>query len=274
MVTNIASSAIFVLLGATILDQWLKREDLRRLRVIESTAYDAVARPLLAHWRALWMLMNGGRQLGEYDFEWPESEIRDVQRILSKFQLSEVHHSAVVRGFVENPDDVDRLCVLVTDEEWRALVYKVVRRTVHGSRRVTARWAQLFVTSRQSSEVLQELTACLNDLQELRIYMLRWVYDGETVDPVGVERFIELWRKAYVNSIVTSTQLESRGGTPEMANWQMSGRLLQDDDRRLLSSVAVRRVLGRRVSRLYTADCLPQVGGVEDKLCPAAKGSS
>ena len=273
MLTNVVSSLVLVLVGATILDQWLKREDTRKLRVIESAAYDAVARPLIAQWRILWLLINGDRQLGEADFEIPESDRDEIRRLHSKYGIGEVHHSEVSRGRAANPPDLDRICLLAVDEEWRVLTYRTVRRVVHGSRQVIARWAQLFVTSRRSSEVLEELVGCVSDLQALRTYMLPWLYEGRAVDVENVRRFVELWRKAYANWVVVGTQLESRGATPEIASWKVSIQLLQESDKEALRASTVSQGPVGRISRLYTADQLPFVAGVEDKLLLAPDAS-
>ena len=147
MLTNVVSSLLFLLVGATIVETWLSREDYRRFQVIQAAAFSSISNAPLTQRRALWFLVNGGRIQENADFRIKTEESARLDRIYRRYRIDVASEDDVRLGRKSIPDDVQRLRVLAVDREWLALAYEVMLRSLYNSRLIIARWANLLITS-------------------------------------------------------------------------------------------------------------------------------
>jgi hypothetical protein len=89
MLTNVVSSLLFLLFGATIVEAWLSREDSRRFRVIQAAAFSSLSNSPLTQRRALWFLVNGGKIMGNADFRISQEEVERLDSIFRSHGFEE-----------------------------------------------------------------------------------------------------------------------------------------------------------------------------------------
>ncbi|MDD7968428.1 hypothetical protein [Actinomycetospora lemnae] len=256
ILTNFLTSALFLLIGATFVERWLARQEDARYLVIEATAFGAVARCPLAIRRTLWFLLHAGNMRDDSDFGISEHERQTVREILARHNLAYVDESAVGRGEIETPSDVSRLKVLMQDPEWRNLAHVLVRRALHASRLVVGRWAQLLMTSRRSALALNDLSALLEDLRDIRDPLNTDHYPRGFSNEEGQVRFLEAWRRCFVNASVTYEDFALAARTLLADRW--STRLVQPADRVILqSSLSLHAESKSFVGRLYDREIGP-----------------
>jgi hypothetical protein len=276
MLTNVASSLLFLLFGATIVEAWLSREDSRRFRVIQAAAFSSLSNSPLTQRRALWFLVNGGKIMGNADFRVSQEEVERLDSIFRPHGFEEASEDDVRLGRLAIPDDVRRLKILVADRDWLELAYEVCLRSLYNSRLIISRWAHLLITSERASVALEQLALVILDLQELRKLMLSLLSrDDDSLNNSDSERFCKLWRKCFVNSCAAYGDLAQSGMSAELADWDSGMLLLQSDDRAVIQAIVAGRRDKRRfpIGRVYSPNNLPQLvfGGEGCQGAPAGK---
>src|SRR3954451_2610185 len=110
MLTNLVSSAAFTALTVTVIETWLRRQEARReaatslaeqrrLTVVRSAAYNAVARAPIAQRRIMWFLVHGGELRRVPEFEISEEHVRELRTMLARLELPETsEHSVMLEG--------------------------------------------------------------------------------------------------------------------------------------------------------------------------------
>jgi len=159
MLTNLLSSVLFVVLGLTIVNGWLRWREARRVRLVIIVAFASVGRFLLAYRRIMWFLLYGGRFLGDPDFRVTDAQSAALRDVLARHGLSEVDEHVAVQddeGSAARQMHA-RLCILAADLDWVLLAHDLLRNTFFRSRIVLSRWASLLVITDVSSAVLQEM---------------------------------------------------------------------------------------------------------------------
>lgn len=259
MLTNVVSSMLFLLMGATIVEAWLSREDSRRFQVIQAAAFSSLSNAPITQRRALWFLVNGGHIQGNADFRITPDEAARLERIYQRHGLRAASEEDVRLGRMPIPDDVQRLRELATDREWLELAYEIILRSLYNSRLIIARWAHLLITSEEASYALQQMSIVILDMQELRKKILSILSIPTARDSNEAVALIRLWRKCFVNSCAAYGDLAQSGMSADLADWDTGMLLLQPADRELIVSKARRN--GRRfpIGRVYTAEQMPAI---------------
>jgi len=117
------------------------------------------------------------------------------------------------------------------------LAHSVIRRTLHASRVVVARWAHLLITSKQSARALDEIAAVLSDLDALRILINPNDKTAVMSTNAKREEFVRRWRKAFVNAAVIYEDFEFSARLPGFIRW--SPELTQDSDREVMAAAGI-----------------------------------
>ena len=273
MLTNLVSSALFVLLGLTVVNGWLRGRDARRLRLVVVVAAASVGRFLLAYRRTMWLLLYGGRFLGDPDFEVSDERLATLRAVLARHQLSEIDEHLAV----SDDDGVAavqmhaRLCVLAADLEWVQLAHDLLRNTFFRSRIVLSRWAPLLVTSDVSSAALWEMAEQVHGGGDLFLMFRNHIHQDRShrdhshqEHPAGFasEDVAELalrWRMVFTNAVVLDWRLTALTGQQARV-WPTDGRnLLLPVDRQTLHEPGHRWRARPSVSRPYRSpDTLPR----------------
>ena len=143
MLTNLVSSAGFAVLTVTVIEAWVHRRQQRRLTVVRSAAYNAVARAPYAQTQIMWFLVHGGELRRVPEFEISETHVRQLRAILAWLGLAQTSEHDVASGAVSPPELADRFSRLAQNEHWRRVVHDVLRDALHAFRVVVARWSSL-----------------------------------------------------------------------------------------------------------------------------------
>jgi hypothetical protein len=240
MLTNLLSSAVFVVVGFTFVDRWLKRREARRLRLVIAVAFASVGRFLLAYRRVMWFLLYGGEFLGDPDFRVTDAQVAALRKILFRHGLSEVdEHVAVQDDEACSASRMqDRLQVLAGDLEWVRLAYDLLRDTFFRSRIVLSRWASLLVTTEVSSAALQEMAEQAYDLGDLFVQFRDHIRREHPAafDPAAVPGLVLQWRMVFTNTVALYWRLAHLTGQ-QSRPWPTDGRnLLLPIDREALDT--------------------------------------
>ncbi|ANY05758.1 hypothetical protein [Pseudonocardia sp. HH130630-07] len=233
MLTNVVSSLLFLLVGATLVEWWIARQDARRYRIIEVTAYGAVARAPLAARRALWGLLNGGTGSGDADFGIREHERTEIEAAFARRGLAPASELEIVHRVAPLPPDVERLAVLIGDERWRRTALTVIRRAIDSARVITARWAQVMLSAQRSAETLGAIGVVIEDLRRVRRILHE--LSGPGADPADVDRIRAAaiaWRTAFVHAADAYEHIADAAHPDTHENW--TELLIQPADLRVL----------------------------------------
>ena len=98
MLTNLVSSAGFAVLTVTVVEAWVHRRQQRRLTVVRSAAYNAVARAPFAQTQIMWFLVHGGELRRVPEFEISETHVRQLRAILAWLGLAQTSEHDVASG--------------------------------------------------------------------------------------------------------------------------------------------------------------------------------
>ena len=165
MLTNLVASGVFTAVTVTVIERWLKnqeqrqrdareeeerqrlegreREEQRRLAVVRSVAYNAVARGPIAQRRIMWFLLHGGELRFVPEFRISDEHMHELCRILARLDLTETSEHDVMDEVTDRPCSAARFDVLAQDRHWRRLVHEVLLDVVHTFRALVARWSAL-----------------------------------------------------------------------------------------------------------------------------------
>src|SRR4051794_26388654 len=264
MLTNLVSSAAFTALTVTVIETWLRRQEARReaatslaeqrrLTVVRSAAYNAVARAPIAQRRIMWFLVHGGELRRVPEFEIPEPRAARIRSTLSRLGLAQISEHDVMDG-APLPDLADRLTVLAQDGQWRQIVHETLLDAVHGFRLLIARWSNLLLTTEES-------LGALKDLAEQAEQFSRVFVEFDPRRPASdfrndeLQHRRELWARAFANAVALEEALIGKGGERSSASgpFETPGRqLLRPGD---LRSLPQRAIDGKSSSlRLYLDD--------------------
>jgi hypothetical protein len=237
MLTNLLSSVLFVVLGLTIVNGWLRWREARRVRLVIIVAFASVGRFLLAYRRIMWFLLYGGRFLGDPDFRVTDAQAAALRDVLARHGLSEVDEHVAVQD-----DDGSaarqmhaRLCILATDLDWVLLAHDLLRNTFFRSRIVLSRWASLLVTTDVSSAALQEMAEQAYDGGDLFVEFRDHIRRDRPKEfgPDDVPDLALRWRMVFTNTVVLYWRLSRLTGQQSRL-WPTDGRnLLLPIDRQL-----------------------------------------
>lgn len=245
------SSALFLVLGATLVKEWMARRDEARLRLVILVACGALARAPLAQRRAMWFALNGGHFIEDADFRLAPEAADQIRTILARHDLAEVKENDAINELVVPPGVASRISVLAADPKWAQTAYDLLRECSHGCRVIMARWAPLLTGTDKSAAILEEIALQSDQLTQVQVMLLR-VARGRVREfqPGDIDELGELWRKEFANSIALEaalTQLSGKRGP----DWAPDGwNLLEATD---LEALRAREPVGeRRSMRLYT----------------------
>ncbi|WP_345421714.1 hypothetical protein [Actinomycetospora chlora] len=257
MLTNIVSSLVFVVLGATLVERWLSRQENRRAEIITATALGAMANVPCAYQNALWFLLNGQAVHVDVDFRVTDAEQAVVAGILASHGFDVVAQTDVARGGAVPPEDVARLAVLLQDRQWVLTAHDLLLRTNQTARLILARWAQLMIASKETTRSLRQVTDLIDDIDEIRMSMNPINKHDRLATHADRELFVRRWRAGFVNAAVLYEDFGLTVGWQDFTRW--SPELTQPEDRALMEA----RGLGRRArsatGRVYTTDAPPDL---------------
>lgn len=243
--TGSLSSALFLLLGATLVQDWMDRRDEARLRLIILVACGSLARAPLAQRRMMWFLANGGTLVEDVDFRGDPTLTTQIRSVLVRNHLPECGEHLVINGSSSVPSVERSLEILAKDAEWLIAAYSLLRGLSHGFRSVIARWAPLLAGTDRSARILAELAHQSEELTRLQVILLpvaRQQSDG--LSDEGIQKLVLAWRKALANAVALDealTRLSGKRGT----GWTGDGRrLLGADDVARLRERDLRRTTG------------------------------
>jgi hypothetical protein len=222
MLTNLVSSAVFAGFTITVIERWLHRQELRqevgrrraeqrRLTVVRSAAYNAIARGPIAQRRIMWFLVHGGEFRRVPEFALSTEHMRELRAILTRLDLGETNEHDVMEGAVAQPDRLPRLAVLAADERWRRLVHDVLLDVVHHFRALIARWSALLLTTEESLHALKDLA---EQAEELSMLFVEFGGRRPTSAFSGdqLQQRLLLWSRAFVNAVSLEEALIDKGG--------------------------------------------------------------
>jgi hypothetical protein len=222
MLTNLVSSAVFAGFTITVIERWLHRQEQRqevsrrhaeqrRLTVVRSAAYNAIARGPIAQRRIMWFLVHGGEFRRVPEFALSTEHMREMRAILARLDLAETSEHDVMEGAVARPDLLQRLAVLAVDERWRRLVHEVLLDVVHHFRTLIARWSALLLTTEESLRALKDLA---EQAEELSMLFVEFGGRHPTSALVGeqLQQRLLLWSRAFVNAVSLEEALIDKGG--------------------------------------------------------------
>ncbi|MFJ4081153.1 hypothetical protein ACIP2Z_19575 [Streptomyces iakyrus] len=233
--TGSLSSTLFLLLGATLVQDWMARRDESRLRIIILVACGALARAPLAQRRMMWFLANGGTLVEDGDFRGDSSLTSQIRNALARNRIPEASENLVINGTLSAPAVERRLEILARDPEWLSAAYSLLRAVSQGFRAVIARWAPLLAGSDRSAQILIELAQQSDELTRVQVMLLpiaRQQADG--LSDETIQDLAQAWGKALANAVALDealTRLSGKRG-PE---WVCDARslLCADDVARL-----------------------------------------
>lgn len=249
LLTNLYSEALFVLIGISVIEHYLRRRNDRRSALVAAVASDAAGRGPLSQWRTMWFLINGGRYVADLDFPITSTRIDAIKDALRRNGLSEADESEVRSARIPLPNLAERLTVLVSDSEWTSLVYEILREFTFRFRVLIARWSPLLASTTESASVLLDLAAQAQELTDLFIRLRPIVIDGRSsLTPDDLNQFIEHWRMALCNAVALDEALAHFSGQADFP-WSAGSRLLlPETDRELAEGMRGKR---RGTMRVY-----------------------
>jgi hypothetical protein len=266
MLTNLVSSAVFAGFTVAVIQRWLHRQEQRqvqsrrlaeqrRLTVVRSAAYNAIARGPIAQRRVMWFLVHGGGFRRVPEFALAPEHIRELRSILTRLDLGEASEDDVTAGVAARPDLMARLAVLAGDQGWRRLVHEVLGDAVHQFRILIARWSALLLTTQESLGALQDLAEQAEELSMLFVeFDARRPVSAFVGDQLQ-ERLL-LWSHAFANAVSLEEALIDKGGerrSPAGPFVTPGRNLLDPEDRAALEGHAAGP---RRCLRLYGSSAL------------------
>jgi hypothetical protein len=230
-------------------EQSRRRAEQRRLTVVRSAAYNAIARGRIAQRRIMWFLVHGGEFRRVPEFAVSAEHMRGLRSILTRLELEETSEHEVMEGAVARPDLMPRLAVLSADTRWRRLAHDVLLDVVHHFRTLIARWSALLLTTEESLRALNDLAEQAEELS-----MLFVEFDGHrpTSGFVGdqLQERLLLWSRAFANAVSLEEALIDKGGERKSpaGPFVTPGRnLLAPEDRAELERFAAEPRLSLRV---------------------------
>jgi hypothetical protein len=267
MLTNLVSSAVFAGFTVAVIQRWLHRQEQRqvqsrrlaeqrRLTVVRSAAYNAIARGPIAQRRVMWFLVHGGQFRRVPEFALAPEHMRELRGILTRLDLGETSEHDVMAGVAARPDLMARLTVLAADQRWRRLVHEVLLDVVHQFRILIARWSALLLTTQESLGALQDLA---EQAEELSMLFVEFDARRPVSAFVGdrLQERLLLWSHAFANAVSLEEALIDKGGERRSPTgpFVTPGRnLLDPEDRAALEGHAA----GPRLClRLYGSSALP-----------------
>jgi hypothetical protein len=260
MLTNLVSSAAFAVLTVTVIEAWVHHRQQRRLTVVRSAAYNAVARAPFAQTQIMWFLVHGGELRRVPEFEISESHARQLRASLTRLGLAQTSERDVESGAMPLPEFADRFSRLAQDEQWRRVAHDVLRDALHAFRVLVARWSSLLLSTEESLKALRDLAGQAEELSRLFVEFdpLRLVSDYQED---ALRHRQRLWTRAFANAVALEEALADKGGErgTHLGHFHTPGRrLLPADDLAALKE----RDLAMATSslRLYPADPLASPG--------------
>lgn len=249
--TGSLSSVLFLLLGATLVQDWVARREESRLRLIILVACGSLARAPLAQRRMMWFLVNGGSFVEDRDFSADPTLSAQIKRALARNDLPEIAEYSVLNDAAGAPSREQRLEILAKDPDWLIAAYSLLRGLSHDFRAVMARWAPLLSGTDRSAAILEELAMQSNELTRIQVMFLPVAREQlRELSDEEIQRLAQAWGKALTNAVAMDeglTRLSGKRGS----NWTTDGRKLLDlDDMDRLRERDLRRAA--RSMRLYT----------------------
>ncbi|MGH4006617.1 MAG: hypothetical protein ACRDTH_00330 [Pseudonocardiaceae bacterium] len=254
MLTNLVSSAVFAVITVTIIESWLRRQEQRqndarrraeerRLTIVRSAAYNAVARAPIAQRRIMWFLVHGGELRRVPEFEISGQHVRELRAILARLGLPETSEDDVMRRGVKRPSFSGRFPALAQDEQWRRVVHDVLLDAVHCFRVLVARWSTLLLTTEESLGALQDLAAEAEEFSRVFVEFDASRPASDYADDELRERQL-LWSRAFANSVALEEALIDKGGERRTA-----GVRFETPGRKLLAPADRAKLEGRDAAR-------------------------
>lgn len=253
MLTNLVSSAGFAVLTVTVIEAWVHRRQQRRLTVVRSAAYNAVARAPFAQTQIMWFLVHGGELRRVPEFEISETHVRQLRAILAWLGLAQTSEHDVASGAVSPPELADRFSRLAQNEHWRRVVHDVLRDALHAFRVVVARWSSLLLTTEESLEALRDLAGQAEEFSRIFVEFDPQRPASDYHDDALRHRQ-QLWTRAFANAVALEEALADKGGernTPAGHFRTPGRRLLPPDD---LAALEERDPAATLSLRLYPED--------------------
>lgn len=211
--TGSLSSTLFLLLGATLVQDWMARRDESRLRIIILVACGALARAPLAQRRMMWFLVNGGALLEDGDFRGDPSLTSQIRNALARNRIPEASENLVINGTLRAPAVERRLEILARDPEWLNAAYSLLRAVSHGFRSVIARWAPLLTGSDRSANILIELAQQSDELTRVQVMLLPIArQQADLLSDEAVQDLARVWGKALANAVALDEALTRLSG--------------------------------------------------------------
>lgn len=248
--TGSLSSVLFLLLGATLVQDWVARRDESRLRLIILVACGSLARAPLAQRRMMWFLLNGGSFVEDRDFREDPNLSAQIKHALARNNLPEVAEHLVLNDASVTPSAQQRLEILAKDPDWLIAAYSLLRGLSHDFRAVMARWAPLLSGTDRSAAILEELAMQSDELTHIQVMALPVAREQlRELNDEEIQRLAQSWGRALANAIAMDESLTRLSGK-RGSDWTSDGRkLLDPDDRDRLRGRDSRRAAGRM--RLY-----------------------
>ena len=244
LLANLYSSALFVVLGISVVERYLRKRNDRHIALVAAVASDAAGRGPLSQWRTMWFLVNGGEYTADLDFSIAFAKIAGIKRALQRNGLPEVDESEVRSGTASLPDLTARLTILTNDRQWVSLTHDILREFTFRFRALIARWSPLLASTTESANVLLDLAAQAQELTDLFIRLRPIARQGRA--SLTLEEFAQFnkrWRTALCNAVVLDEALAHFSGQPRFP-WSAGSRLLLAESDRDLVGIAQRKHSG------------------------------
>ncbi|MGD9531305.1 hypothetical protein [Pseudonocardia sp.] len=250
MLTNVVASGIFTIVTVTVIEGWLRNQERhrraaeaeqerRRLRIVRSVAYNAVARGPIAQRRIMWFLLHGGELRPVPEFRVSDGYAAELRAILARLDLPETSEHDVMDHVADRPCSTARFDVLALDRHWRSLVHDVLLDVVHSFRVLVARWSPLLLTTEEGRHTLTDLAAQVEELSAVFVTLGgRRPVSGSAAGRLDAHR--DLWRRAFANAVAMEEKLIDLGGERHT-----DGRRFTTPGRALLPPTDLARITGR-----------------------------
>ncbi|MFD5428202.1 hypothetical protein [Streptomyces sp. NPDC127084] len=226
--TGSLSSVLFLLLGATLVQDWVARRDESRLRLIILVACGSLARAPLAQRRMMWFLLNGGDFVEDRDFRQDRDLSAQIKRTLTRNNLPEVAERLALNNYSCDPSTQRRLEILARDRDWLIAAYSLLRGVSHDFRAVIARWAPLLSGTDRSAALLEELAMQADELTKIQVMVLPVAREQRVqLNDEEIQQLVQSWGRALANAVAMDEALTRLSGK-RGSDWTSDGRKLLD----------------------------------------------